>query len=137
MLDIYFVQCYLQNYREMLPKFLIFPSADGISRSKSTKTGRETTIPARDAAVTVHTNFLKNFKFGRNFPGNSGGFQSRIVPGTGNFSGFRRIPDGKWNPGSVTGESDTCIPDSTCGTGEGSRKTGMKLEVVASSFLSA
>jgi len=55
----------------------------------------ETTIPARDAAVTVHTNFFKNFKFGRNFPGNSGGFQSRIVPGTGNFSGFRRIPDGK------------------------------------------
>ena len=95
MLDIYFVQCYLQNYGEILPKFLIFPSADGISRSKSTETGRETTIPARDAAVTVHTNFFKNFKFGRNFPGNSSGFQSRIVPGTGNFSGFRRIPDGK------------------------------------------
>ena len=95
MLDIYFVQCYLQNYGEMLPKFLIFPSADGISQSKSTETGRETTVPARDAAVTVHTNFLKNFKFGRNFPRNSSGFQSRIVPGTGNFSGFRRIPDGK------------------------------------------
>ena len=102
MLDIYFVQCYLQNYGEMLPKFLIFPSADGISRSKSTETGRETSVPAWDAVVTVHTKFLNFFKFGRNFPGNSSGFQSRIVPGTGNFSGFRRIPDEKWNPGLAT-----------------------------------
>ena len=98
MLDIYFVQCYLQNYGEMLPKFLIFPSADGISRSKSTETGRETTVPARDAAVTVHTNFFENFKFGRNFPGNPGGFQSRPVPGTGKKPGFRRFPSGIVNP---------------------------------------
>ena len=67
MLDIYFVQCYLQNYGEMLPNFLIFPSADGIFRSKSTETGRETMVPARDAAVTIHTKFFKILNLGEIF----------------------------------------------------------------------